>query len=360
MAVEQAVKTIVDLPHIIDSFSDSSRRIFNSIFVTVAEEGELDPRCLDPQKIACKQIIVRVFNQWDHSQAKFNSERAKRPQMYKPLDSLIAIIESERGKDAFCNYLTTTPKDPFGDIKGNSCVMVSNLFKSACFHGVQIFDEHNPLVVPTEDQFLDRFETADHWFQTAFKYNSKAIYPSYFQNQLAKAAASIWFHGHSQTGLETNFHEGEMERLFSTASFYHHLQDRNYFQDLFNAHQVVGLGVEKDGLMVFPSLTPVKEQQVVMLAKNFNTRTQSLVYKIYRHYAENLGVKSFNFAVGYPPLGPDGRDWRDFPTVISLVDRGDPMISNSDMGGAEVLLKSSIIAADPFKINEGLVKALNT
>jgi hypothetical protein len=54
-----------------------------------------------------------------------------------------------------------------------------------------------------------------------------------------------------------------------------------------------------------------------------------------------------------PPLGRTEEDWSDFPTVVFIVDRGDPANRTSDMGAME-LYAASVVASDPFRVAEVL------
>ena len=65
------------------------------------------------------------------------------------------------------------------------------------------------------------------------------------------------------------------------------------------------------------------------------------------------GVVSYNMALYLPPLSPDGEDWRRFPPLARLVDRGDPANKTSDIGAME-LYAASVIAADPYRLAEAL------
>jgi hypothetical protein len=71
-------------------------------------------------------------------------------------------------------------------------------------------------------------------------------------------------------------------------------------------------------------------------------------------YVEDLGVRAFNVAFYMPPLGPTREDWADFPTVVYIVDRGDPSNRTSDMGAME-LYAASVVASDPFRVAEALL-----
>ena len=70
-------------------------------------------------------------------------------------------------------------------------------------------------------------------------------------------------------------------------------------------------------------------------------------------YVEDLGVRAFNVAFYMPPLAPTQEDWSDFPTVVYIVDRGDPSNRTSDMGAME-LYAASVVASDPFRVAEAL------
>jgi hypothetical protein len=67
----------------------------------------------------------------------------------------------------------------------------------------------------------------------------------------------------------------------------------------------------------------------------------------------SAGVMSHNMAVYLPPLSPDGEDWRRFPPIARLVDRGDPANRASDIGAME-LYAASVIASDPFRLADQL------
>ena len=84
--------------------------------------------------------------------------------------------------------------------------------------------------------------------------------------------------------------------------------------------------------------------------KSFNaTKGRALL----QGYVKALGVRAFNVAFYMPPLGPTQEDWSDFPTVVYIVDRGDPSNRTSDMGAME-LYAASVVASDPFRVAEAL------
>ena len=54
-----------------------------------------------------------------------------------------------------------------------------------------------------------------------------------------------------------------------------------------------------------------------------------------------------------PPVAEVEEDWSGFPTVVRIVDRGDPANRTSDMGAME-LYAASVVASDPFRVAEAL------
>ena len=52
-------------------------------------------------------------------------------------------------------------------------------------------------------------------------------------------------------------------------------------------------------------------------------------------------------------LASDGEDWRGFPPIARIVDRGDPANKTSDIGAME-LYAASVISSDPFRLADAL------
>jgi len=362
MAVSVEQTDITQLSEIVLSLSEESQERFNTIFELSTTETELNPGALVLSEEIRRQKLVRVRNRWDHKQVKFNSIRASRPQQYNALDPTLDEIEERRGKDDFCNWQTRTPQNVFGRAEGGFCVTAASIAQSATHHAILVFKEHTPLIFPNQEQFLNYLDVAYEWFLKAHDFDPTAVYPTFLWNKSFKGGASVWYHGHGQLYLERGFHEGVMDEYLDVSDFYHRRNGRDYFQDWFLAHQAIGLGIEKEGVKIFPSLTAVKERQIIMFAPEFNRSAQGMAYRALRYFVEDMGVKAFNFCIMHPPLNSNirsnGRSWEGIPVVISMLDRGDPRIVHSDMGTSETLVETSIVAADPFWVQAGLKVAL--
>ncbi|KPJ52989.1 MAG: hypothetical protein AMJ37_02010 [Dehalococcoidia bacterium DG_18] len=96
-------------------------------------------------------------------------------------------------------------------------------------------------------------------------------------------------------------------------------------------------------------LTPVKEKEVILIAPELGRSLEERLYEVLACFRDRMGVTTFNAALFMPPIAPVEEDWRDFPTIARLVDRGNPKSKTSDIGAME-LYASSVIASDPFDV----------
>ena len=99
---------------------------------------------------------------------------------------------------------------------------------------------------------------------------------------------------------------------------------------------------------------PIKERECIVIGRP-GADASSLAGAIARVVGafRASGVLAHNMAVYLPPLSPDGEDWRRFPPIARLVDRGDPASRTSDIGAME-LYAASVIATDPFRTADAL------
>src|SRR5207247_1067656 len=86
---------------------------------------------------------------------KSTETRARRPVEVKGGDEVRATIERARG-DPFCHPETGTPADTFGRIRGEHGITASNIAKYDTYHGVLVFDEHDPLAAMDATVIRDR------------------------------------------------------------------------------------------------------------------------------------------------------------------------------------------------------------
>ncbi|MEK6206602.1 MAG: hypothetical protein AABM32_03075 [Chloroflexota bacterium] len=296
------------------------------------------------------QQIVRVTNRVLLEGALFNDLRARRPSEVKGADEVRETIERSRN-DPFCRPETGTPADTFGRIKGEHGITASNIAKYDAYHGVLVFDEHDPLAPMDAAIIRDRLLTARRWAQAANEEDPSAKYYFMIWNCLWRAGGSI-VHGHMQMTVTRGMHYPRVEMLRRRSLSYDEQQGRDYFDDLWLVHEALGLGLDYEGSRVFPSLTPVKESEVIILGRpgEDESALAGAIAHVIAKYREQ-GVVSYNLGLLLPPLSADGNDWRRFPPHARLVDRGDPANKTSDIGGME-LYAASVVAADPFRLAE--------
>ena len=298
------------------------------------------------------QRIVRVTNNVTMEGALFNDLRAMRPMEVKGVDEVRAVIASS-ANDPFDRPLEGTPADTFGRITGEYGITASNVAKYDGYHGVLVFNEHDPLAPVDAAVMRDHLQTARRWGEAALAADPAARYLFVMWNCLWRAGGSI-VHGHMQMTATRGTHYPKVEALRRQALAYDEASARDYFDDLWLVHDALGLGVEIDGARVMASLVPIKEREVVIFGRPGGGEA-SLAEALSRVLAayRSMGVIAYNMALYLPPLAPDGEDWRRFPPIARLVDRGDPANKTSDIGAME-LYAASVIATDPFRFIDAL------
>jgi hypothetical protein len=300
------------------------------------------------------QRIVRVTDRVMLEGALFNDLRARRP-MSVPEKSGAEVAETIRSteNDPFCHPETGTPADDFGRITGPSGVTASNVAKYDGYHGVLVFSAHDPLAPMDAGAIADHFATARAWAEAAFERDPAAPYYFLMWNCLWRAGGSI-VHGHMQMTTTRGMHYPKVERLRQAALAYDERHRRDYFDDLWLVHDALGLGVAVDGARVFATLTPVKERELVILGTP-GTGERSIAAGVSHALGalRSVGVVAHDLALYVPPLAADGADWRRFPPLARLVDRGDPGNQTCDIGSME-LYAASVIASDPFAVAAAL------
>lgn len=337
------------------------RSVADRLFSVSSTVGRLDPpaemhawitKLFGSVDAVREQRIVRVTNRVTFEGALFNDLRALRPMEVKGGDEVRATIESSRN-DPFDHPDTGTPADTFGRIRGEHGVTASNIAKYDGYHGVLVFDEHDPLAPVDAGRVRDHLATARRWGEAALAADPAARYLFVMWNCLWRAGGSI-VHGHMQMTATRGAHYPKVEALRQQALAYAASDGRDYFEDLWLVHQRLGLGTQVGEARVIASLVPVKEREVLILGRpgaDEASLAEAIAHTVgvYR----GIGVVSYNMALYLPPVSPDGEDWVRFPPLARLVDRGDPANKTSDIGAME-LYAASVIAADPFRLADAL------
>ena len=352
---------ITHLPDLIHALPPDDRALADRIFDVCATTGRLDPpeamhawitKSFGSVENVREQRIVKVTNRVTLEGTLFNGLRAARP-----LDTGVSVdlereIEATAG-DPFCNPEDGTPADVFGRVQGEHSVTASNIAKYDGFHGVIVFDDHNPLQL-TPEKVADYVSVSLAWGREVLKTDPEARYPFLMWNCLWRAGGSI-IHGHAQVTATRGAHYPKVERLRRAAAAYRAQHGSDYFGDLYHVHDSLGLAISAEGgVRAFASLSPVKEKELMVVGRSPGDEPlQRTVGALLEKYVQALGVRTFNVAFYMPPLAPTDEDWSDFPTVVHLVDRGSPANRTSDIGAME-LYAASVVASDPFAVARAL------
>lgn len=358
------VATVLNLESLVAALPEPAQARFERLFHVTTTSGEICPpahmhrwieRYFGSVDAILRQKVVKVTNRATMEGALFNDLRAKRP-----LEARIpAALHEELARsapDPFCEPLVNTPEDVFGRIEGRCCVTASNIAKYDGWHGVIVFSDHDPLAFD-EEAVADYLAVAQRWWAKAHALDPQAVYPLFMWNCLWKAGASIP-HGHAQMSLTKGMHYAKIEQLRRSAQIHRMVFERSYFDELYAVHADLGLGVERDGVKVLANLVPIKEKEVVLLADRLDQHLTHAIYTTLRCLTVDLGVTSFNLVIYLPPLGAADGDWSDFPVVVRIVDRGDPMNRTADFGAME-LYAASVVSSDPFKVAETIFRAFD-
>jgi hypothetical protein len=353
--------SIADLPALISALPPEDRALAERILAVSATTGRLDPpegmrpwieKSFGSVDAVTHQRIVKVTNRVTLEGTLFNELRASRPLdtgVSLDLDREIAATEG----DPFCRPEEGTPADVFGRVKGEHATTASNIAKYDGFHGVVVFDDHNPLHL-TPEKVSGYVSVGLEWCRRALEADPASKYPFLMWNCLWRAGGSI-IHGHAQVTATRDAHYPKVERLRRAAAGYRSEHGSDYFGDLQRVHGALGLGIPaEDGIGAFASLTPVKEKELVVIGPDpHDAALHRTVGALLQNFVRHLGARAFNVAFYMPPLAPAHEDWTGFPTVVHVVDRGDPANRTSDIGAME-LYAAPVVASDPLRVAEAL------
>jgi hypothetical protein len=248
-----AERKITNLQALISDLSPEDRVLANRIFDVCSTTGRLDPpeamrawieKSFGSVDRVRAQRIVKVTNRVTLEGALFNELRASRPLdtgVSLDLDREIAATEG----DPFCHPKEGTPADVFGRVEGEHATTASNVAKYDGFHGVVVFDDHNPLHL-TPEKVAGYVSVGLEWCRKALQADPEACYPFLMWNCLWRAGGSI-IHGHAQVTATRGSHYPKVERLSRNASAYKQEYGSDYFEDLARVHASLGLGIPLEG-----------------------------------------------------------------------------------------------------------------
>ena len=350
---------IADLERLAAALPAAERALFQRLYRVIPAVGELElPEAMLPwvekqfgsAAAVTRQRITRVTNLITREESIFNRLRRARPADFRE-KGRPDLSPAASQNDLFSKPEENTPADLFGRVRGRYCVTASNIARYDGRHGLVIFDDADPLRFGRE-QIIDYLDVGWAWAQRAHAREPRAKYFFLIWNCLGRAGASI-HHGHAQVMLAEHRHYARVDALRQAALDYRQKYNSNYFSDLFQLHHSLGCALEKDGVKVLASLTPFKDNEVIILAGDLSLSFKERLYEVLACFRDRLGVTSFNVGLATPPLAETEESWEGFPVMARLVDRGDAGSRVSDIGGMEIYA-AGIIASDPFALARAL------
>ena len=360
--MKRTEKRITDLDSLVEELPLEERKLAGRLFEMVPAVGRMEvpegmrgwvKKTFGSVEAVLEQKIIRVTDRVTLEGTLFNELRASRPfDASGGALNLKEEIESTKG-DPFCRPEEGTPEDVFGRVRGEHCITASNVAKYDGFHGLIIFDEHDPLDFGLE-KVDDYVSVALEWLRRAQETDPEARYPFFMWNCIWRAGSSV-VHGHAQVTAARGAHYPKVERLRRAVVAYEAEHGTDYFSDLYRVHEALGLAIETspgsslEEVRGFVSLTPAKEKEVVLFGPNLEESLRRFLADVLMRYTRSLGVSSFNVAFYMPPDPPTEEDWSRFPAVVRLVDRGDPGNRTSDIGAME-LYAAPVVSSDPFQV----------
>ena len=349
---------ITNLIKIINALSEKEKTLIAKILKIQSAEGSLiypaDPEVIKsygPRDQVEYQKIIKITNRITYECSLFNELRSNRPfQTKEPIK-----LEDKLKKTEDCIFCIpkayyVTSGDTFpesGRIIKDSCFTASNPGKYDGYHGLVIFNDHNPYIF---SNFQDNLTCSIEWAQKAHEKDKGAIYFFFMWNCLWKAGGSI-VHGHNQMSLGKGMHYGKIEFLLNAANSY----EGNYFEDIYNIHELLGLGFKSGKVKIMAYLTPIKEKEVFIIAETVNDLGNTIP-KILECFYSRLNVRSFNLALICSPSAifdeideGEKKRWNGFPVIFRILDRGDLNNRTNDIGAME-LYAASVISSDPYVV----------
>ncbi len=358
--------SIFNIEEVIGSLTPAERARFERIYAANSTVGELRlPEVMQSWvkqqfgSIAAvtRQKIVRITNKVTYEESLFSKLRASRPIEIKEGNSIDAELLQASQNDSFRHPEDNTPEDPFGRVVGRHCVTASNIAKYDGSHGIVIFNDFDPLHFSRE-QVIDYIDVAQEWARRARTAQPQAKYFFFTWNCLWRAGASI-YHGHAHVMLASDRHYAKIDALRRAALDYRQQYGSDYFDDLFQAHRAVGCGVKKGEVSVLASLTPFKDNEVILMATELNLSLKERISEVLACFRDRLGVTSFNLGLVTPPLAETEENWHGFPVMVRVIDRGDPDNRASDVGGMEIYA-ASVVSSDPLQLARELREYLKS
>ncbi len=149
---------------------------------------------------------------------------------------------------------------------------------------------------------IDMFNVGTQWFNKVNSLNSNAIYPELIWDAMPKSGASQ-VHTHLQVSMGERNYYGQMRRWLDASENYFKNSLRDFLEDFILIHRALGLTFEQNNCIVIFNLIPLKDQEVMIIAKNDAESYLELsktMHKIIRIFVDKLEQYSFSTGMYLP------------------------------------------------------------
>ena len=120
------------------------------------------------------------------------------------------------------------------------------------------------------------------WFEKVNSINSKATYPELIWDAMPKSGASQ-VHTHLQSSMGEQAYYGMMRRWLYASARYFRDNSHDFLQDFVLLHRALGLTYELNDVSVIVNLIPLKDLEIMIVAKNEAYPEHSrMVHKVIR------------------------------------------------------------------------------
>ena len=353
--------SITDLPDRIAVLAPAARARFERLFEVTRSEGQcVVPETMRPWAIETfgsveaveRQAVIRVTNTVTWEGAQYNPIRMRRPMPVRTADGGPQSSDKRPRADIFAAPLESTAADIFGRVHGKHCVTTSNIARWEGMNAVLIFDTFDPLAIDAA-HMRDYFAASREWARRGRQAAPEARHFVWMWNGGPMGGASIP-HAHAQLALARGRTYAFIERLRLAALGYRARYGSDYFADLLAAHADVGLGFALGGVPGLINLGALRGYDTWLLGAAFDDALASAFARALRALIDQAGTRAFTASVVMPPINaeggperPDDPDWRGFPFIARIVDRGRADAASSDIGSLD-LFGASVIGHDPY------------
>ncbi|XP_049800463.1 uncharacterized protein LOC126235731 isoform X1 [Schistocerca nitens] len=281
-----------------------------------------DPKLFEEVK---RQKVTHVYHKYSHKLTAYNPLRAKRPtaKPQKPPKLYIEelINQTLPGCD-FCNAAIMTAGEIFGRVQGKSSRSAANTFKIDKWHGLFIPDKHSILEI-TIQEFVDLFNTSLQWFGTVASIDRNARFPVLFWDTFPAAGASQ-VHVHVHGILGDGLYRGALNAQLRVSNQYIAETSRNYWQDLVEVHDRLGLAAFFGKAVAIAPLTSEKDHELLLISQMPNTDIYSLLYFVIQTY-HSIDRFCYSSSMALPLIGYERllHKSESLPTIIRIGTRGE-------------------------------------